>query len=134
MPAARTPHSKVITRRLVQIIDTILKEETKIENQVELANILGIHPSVISRWRRNAGSCTLDDVVNICMRFHVNTGFILLGIGDMFLNPGKDLTKSRIENQLSDHELRLVMLEMKMEKAGTKTRNGIKKTAKNQLA
>jgi len=116
MPQADSSVSKQVTARMVQIMKALIHTDPHVKSQKDFSVAIGVHPLVTSRWVKHKASCTLENIVNACNRFRINPNYLILGIGDMFQDPGKTAIKNKLEHQVADIDIRLGEVELAVRK------------------
>lgn len=110
MPKPENPNGRVITSRIVEVMNELIASR-KVKNQNIFADIIGVKPPVVSRWVKQKSWATLDDVVTLCVKLKVSPMWIILGTGEMFLNK---TTGKQLERQMADLNTRLAELEVEV--------------------
>jgi len=75
--------SNSITNRFLECY-SILISQKKIDNAINFTKILGISPTAITEMRKDRSNVGVNAIKNICIKFNVNSDWLLTGNGPMF--------------------------------------------------
>jgi transcriptional regulator with XRE-family HTH domain len=105
-------HSEEVTARFVKAMDHVIARRLDgVDSRHAFAKKIGEYPQNFSKMEQGTRYPTLDQVHLICKLFDVDALWLLLGIGEMFLDQKKSVSAKVVEDKLARLEKRLEKLE-----------------------
>lgn len=81
--------NSIVTKRFADV-HRVLKAEQKIKSNRQFAISLDFAPQSMDLILKGKRDVTIELVRKLCSRYQVNTNYLFLGIGEMFLNEGQE--------------------------------------------